>query len=82
MSKSNAPGLATGKRSAAFQRYLDEQTPERRAEILAAESKYLVETQPAAADDQKSSARGALEQDFRESFQGYEDRPAGGFDID
>lgn len=56
------------KRSPAFQLYLEAQTPERRAEILAGEALYR-QTE----DGMLPNEVRAIERDFSESMQGYRD---------
>jgi hypothetical protein len=61
-------GISGPKRSAAFQAYLDSQTPQRVSEILAAERRYLNEHKtPGAAEE-------AAERDFAESMRGFRDQ--------
>ena len=71
MSKDNKPLRGHKYRSRAFQAYLLEQTPERRAEILAGERAF--------GDLRKDpgSLSAASERVMGETFIGYEDKPAG-----
>lgn len=56
------------RRSAIFEEYLRQQTPERRAALTAAEKRYAVA---------HSAQLASYEETFRELMQGYEETPAG-----
>lgn len=62
-----------GRNSPQFQRYLNEQTPERLSEILAAERAYTISRRFAGEND-------PMERSYEESFLGFVDGPAGGVD--
>lgn len=70
-----------GSHTAPFQRYLDQQPPERVSAIKRAERAWLQSRRPASTDDgRRSSATDALEREFETQMYGFEDRAAGGFD--
>jgi|HubBroStandDraft_4_1064222.scaffolds.fasta_scaffold94397_3 hypothetical protein len=60
-------------RSQAFHNYLERQTPERRAELIATETGYEEERRAR----ERVNGMDPAERDFLESMGGYEDKPAG-----